>query len=186
MLYFLPIFVAKFTRMKIVLLGYMGSGKTTVGKQLAKKLYVPFYDLDQYIESREGASISEIFKNKGEIYFRKIEHTYLKEFFNEKESYILSLGGGTPCYAGNMDVILQQENSTSIYLQASISTLKDRLEKNKSKRPIVASLSEEKLTEFIAKHLFERRAFYSQAKHSVKVDEKDLETITAEIRILLH
>ena len=172
--------------MKIVLLGYMGSGKTTVGKQLAKKSYLPFYDLDQYIEAKEGTSISEIFKTRGEIYFRKIEHTYLKEFLKEKESFILSLGGGTPCYAGNMDVILQQENTTSIYLQASIQTLKKRLEKNKSKRPIVASLSEEKLTEFVAKHLFERREFYNKANHTVKVDEKDLETLAAEIRILLH
>lgn len=164
----------------------MGSGKTTIGKQLSKKLFVPFFDLDHYIESREGASISDIFKEKGEIYFRKIEHLYLKEFLSEKDSYVLSLGGGTPCYAGNMDVILSNTNVTSCYLQASIPTLKERISKNKTKRPLVASLSEEKLTEFIAKHLFERRSYYEQAQHSVIVDKKDIDTVVAEIRILLH
>ncbi|MFD2567707.1 shikimate kinase [Pseudotenacibaculum haliotis] len=171
--------------MKIILLGYMGSGKTTIGKQLSKKVYAPFYDLDHYIESREGASISEIFKTKGEIYFRKIEHTYLKEFLQENDSYVLSLGGGTPCYAGNMDIILQEESAHSIYLQASIPTLKERIQRNKEKRPLVASLSDEKLTEYIAKHLFERRAFYEKAKHTIPTDG-DLDTIVAEIRILLH
>lgn len=172
--------------MKIVLLGYMGSGKTTVGRQLAKKLFIPFFDLDQYIQKREGASIATIFKEKGEIYFRKIEHRYLKEFLENKEFYVLSLGGGTPCYAGNMDLIKSSSDVNSVYLQASIPTLKSRLEKNKSKRPLISSLSDEKLTEFIAKHLFERRDFYEQAGHKVVVDDKDLKTTVAEVRILLH
>ena len=172
--------------MKIVLLGYMGSGKSTIGKKLAKKIYVPFYDLDQYIEMKEGASIAEIFQNKGEIYFRKIEHIYLKEFLLENDNYVLSLGGGTPCYAGNMDAILNESDVISIYLQASIPTLKERISKNKKKRPLVASLSDEKMTEFIAKHLFERRNFYEQAQHTVSVDEKNISNLVAEIRILLH
>lgn len=172
--------------MKIILLGYMGSGKTTIGKKLSKKLYVPFFDLDHYIEQKEGISISEIFKTKGEIYFRKIEHTYLKEFLAEKDEYVLSLGGGTPCYAGNMDVILNEKEVTSVYLQANIPTLVERLSRNKSKRPLIASLSEEKLTEFVAKHLFERRFFYEQAKHNVSVNGKGIDSIVADIRILLH
>ena len=172
--------------MKIILLGYMGSGKTTIGKKLAKKVYTPFYDLDQYIESREGASIAQIFDTKGEIYFRKIEHKYLKEFLQEKEEYVLSLGGGTPCYAGNMNVILDEKETISVYLQANIPTLKERISKNKKKRPLVASLSDEKMTEFIAKHLFERRDFYEQAHHSVSVDGKDVDEIVTEVRILLH
>ena len=172
--------------MKIILLGYMGSGKTSVGKKLAKKVFTPFYDLDHYIENREGESIANIFEKKGEIYFRKIEHQHLKEFLKEKDDYILSLGGGTPCYAGNMNVILEQEGVTSIYLQANIPTLKERISKNKKKRPLVASLDDEKLAEFIAKHLFERKNFYEQAHHTVGVNGKDIETIVAEIRILSH
>lgn len=172
--------------MKIILLGYMGSGKTTIGKELASKLYVPFFDLDHYIEQKEGNSIADIFKNKGEIYFRKIEHKYLKEFLAEKDNYILSLGGGTPCYAGNMDVILAESDVRSIYLQANIPTLKERISRNKTKRPLVASLSDEKLTEFIAKHLFERRDFYEKAQHTIAVNNKDIENIVADIRYLLH
>jgi shikimate kinase len=172
--------------MKIVLLGYMGSGKTTVGKKLAKKLYLPFHDLDQYIEKREGATIAEIFDTKGEIYFRKIEHKYLKEFLSETDKYVLSLGGGTPCYAGNMQVILNEADVRSIYLQANIPTLKQRISKNKQKRPLIASLSDEQMMEFVAKHIFERRNFYEQAEHTVDVNGKDIATIVAEIRILLH
>jgi len=172
--------------MKIILLGYMGSGKTTVGKKLAKKVYTSFYDLDHYIESREEATISEIFQNKGEIYFRKMEHKYLKEFLEEKDEYVLSLGGGTPCYAGNMNIILNQKDVQSVYLQANIPTLKDRISRNKQKRPLIASLSDEKMTEFIAKHLFERRDFYEQAHHTVSVNDRDVNTIVAEVRIALH
>lgn len=172
--------------MKIILLGYMGSGKTSVGKKLAKKVFAPFYDLDHYIEHKEGDSIANIFEKKGEIYFRKIEHQYLKQFLLEKEDYVLSLGGGTPCYAGNMNVILAQEGVNSIYLQANIPTLKKHISKNKKKRPLVAALDDEKLAEFIAKHLFERRDFYEQAHQSVEVNGKDIDTIVAEIRILLH
>jgi shikimate kinase len=172
--------------MKIILLGYMGSGKTSVGKKLAKKVFAPFYDLDHYIERREGDSIANIFEKKGEIYFRKIEHKYLQEFLQEKDAYVLSLGGGTPCYAGNMNTILAEEGVTSIYLQANIPTLRERISKNKKKRPLVASLDDEKLAEFIAKHLFERRNFYEQAHQTVNVNQKDIDTIVAEIRILLH
>ncbi len=172
--------------MKIILLGYMGSGKTTIGKFLAEKLYLPFFDLDKYIEDKEKNSISEIFKEKGEIYFRKIEHLYLKEFIENNDSYVLSLGGGTPCYAGNMDVIQNNEDILSIYLQASIATLKERLQNNSGKRPLIASLSEDQLTEYIAKHLFERREFYMKAKDRIHIDSKDIETIVTEIRIKLH
>jgi shikimate kinase len=164
----------------------MGSGKTTVGKKLSEKVFAPFYDLDHYIEDKEGATIADIFKNKGEIYFRKIEHIYLKEFLLEKEEYVLSLGGGTPCYAGNMELILEQEGVHSVYLQANIPTLKERISKNKKKRPLVAAFSDEKLSEFIAKHLFERKNFYEQAHLTISVNDKDVSTIVTEVRIALH
>ena len=171
--------------MKIILLGYMGSGKTTVGKCLSQKIFIPFYDLDHYIEKREKSSIAEIFKNKGEIYFRKIEHHYLQEFLEKKDEYVLSLGGGTPCYAGNMNLILES-NVHSIYLQANIPTLKERIKQNKTKRPLIASLSNDKISEFIVKHLFERKNFYEQAEYTISVNHKDVNTIAAEIRIALH
>ena len=172
--------------MKIILLGYMGSGKTTIGIQLARKLFLNFTDLDDFIEEKEQQSIKEIFKQKGEIYFRKIEHKYLKQFINENESYILSLGGGTPCYAGNLDLILKNKKSLSFYLRGSIPTLFKRLSENKFKRPLISDLSDDQLTEYIAKHLFERSLFYDKATHKISIDNKEIQEIVTEIRILLH
>ena len=172
--------------MKIILLGYMGSGKTTIGFQLAKKLYLDFTDLDEYIEKKEGKTISDIFADKGEIYFRKIEHTYLKQFISENNSYVLSLGGGTPCYSGNIDIIIHQTQIQTIYLQASIATIYERLYENSSKRPLLATLTKEGLTEYIAKHLFERGIYYEKAKYRISINSKSIEAIVAEIRILLH
>ena len=172
--------------MKIILLGYMGSCKTTIGIQLARKLFLNFTDLDDFIEEKEQQSIKEIFKQKGEIYFRKIEHKYLKQFINENESYVLSLGGGTPCYAGNLDLILKNKKSLSFYLRGSIPTLFKRLSENKFKRPLISDLSDDQLTEYIAKHLFERSLFYDKATHKISIDNKEIQEIVTEIRILLH
>jgi len=172
--------------MKIILLGYMGSGKTTIGIQLAKKLFLNFTDLDEFIEEKEQKSIKEIFEQKGEIYFRKIEHKYLKQFIKENESYVLSLGGGTPCYAGNLDLILNDKNNLSFYLRGSISTLFKRLSENKFKRPLINDLSDNQLTEYIAKHLFERSIFYDKATYKISIDDKEVQEIVTEIRILLH
>ena len=172
--------------MKIILLGYMGSGKTTIGIQLARKLFLNFTDLDDFIEEKEQQTIKEIFKQKGEIYFRKIEHKYLKQFINENESYVLSLGGGTPCYAGNLDLILKNKKSLSFYLRGSIPTLFKRLSENKFKRPLISDLSDDQLTEYLAKHLFERSLFYDKATHKISIDNKEIQEIVTEIRILLH
>jgi shikimate kinase len=171
--------------MQLILLGYMASGKSTIGKELAKKLFLPFIDLDDYIIEKEKMSISAIFEERGEIYFRKIEHKYLQEILNSEAKFILSLGGGTPCYAGNMKLITESE-AISIYLNASIQLIQERLKNEKSKRPLVADLADEKMTEFIAKHLFERRFYYEQATFSVKIDAKEMNTLVTEIRILLY
>jgi shikimate kinase len=171
--------------MKIVLLGYMASGKSTIGREISKKLDMKFIDLDDYISKREKRSISEIFKVEGEIYFRKIESSYLGEILNSKDSFILSLGGGTPCYSNNMELILNSEAS-SIYIKADIKTLASRLTAEKNKRPLVADLEDDKLIEFVAKHLFERRFFYEQASITVHTEDKSIEEIITEIRILLY
>ena len=101
-------------------MGYMASGKSTIGKRLAKKLNYNFIDLDDLIESKENASVSEVFKSKGEIYFRKQEALYLREQLQSKEDIILSVGGGTPCYSSNMDAILNAENTKSVYLKVML------------------------------------------------------------------
>ncbi|EAQ41275.1 shikimate kinase [Polaribacter sp. MED152] len=173
--------------MKIVLLGYMASGKSSIGKRLAKSLNISFIDLDDYIIEKENSSIAEIFSSKGEIYFRKIEHVYLKEILDNEKNFILALGGGTPCYANNMDLI-NNSAATSIYLQGNVPTLVERLIKKKAKRPLVASLSDEQIPEFVAKHLFERRAFYEQTEMTFKIDQKSKKAVAKEIEgvLLLH
>jgi len=168
--------------MILVLIGYMGSGKSTLGKVLANKLNYSFIDLDDFIEEQEKSSISDIFKTKGEIYFRRKETEYLKDILNNKQRLVLSVGGGTPCYTGNMQVILDSENATGIYLKASIPTLVKRLQKDKSKRPLISHIkTEELLTEFIGKHLFERSPFYRQAQVTISIDHKTEKDIIEEL-----
>lgn len=170
--------------MKIVFVGYMASGKSAVAKEVASELKLNLIDLDAYIEEKENCSISDIFKNKGEIYFRQKENLYLNELLDKKESFILSVGGGTPCFAGNMEAI--ESKSTSIYLRASIVTIYDRLINEKAKRPIVAEIANEDLKEFIAKHLFERAAFYEKSTHVISVNDKSIVEISNEIGEVLN
>lgn len=172
--------------MKILLLGYMGSGKSTISKYLGERLNMPFMDLDDYIEAKEQLSIKEIFHSKGEIYFRKKENQYLKDLLSKEDSFVLALGGGTPCYANNMEMILKQDGVVAIYLQLSIPVLVERLKNQKQQRPLIASLKDDQLVEYIAKHLFERRAYYEQANFTIKSDHKSVQEISNEITSLLN
>jgi shikimate kinase len=171
--------------MKIILLGYMASGKSTIGKEISKKLDMNFIDLDTYISEQEKRSIPEIFKSKGEIYFRRIESIYLKELLNNEGDFVLSLGGGTPCYSNNMELI-QYSKATSIYIKASIPTLTARLLEEKNTRPLVADLENEKITEFVAKHLFERKFFYEEASVILNTENKSMQEIVLEIKSVLN
>lgn len=169
----------------IVLIGYMGCGKSSVGRKLALRKQMTYLDLDDYIENKEGQSITAIFQEKGEVYFRKIETTYLNECLNELSNTVLSLGGGTPCFGTNMQSIMNAENALSVYLQASIGELSKRLYKERVKRPLIAhTKSMDELSEFIAKHVFERLDFYAQAKYTIKTDKKELSEIVVEIESL--
>ncbi|APZ46937.1 shikimate kinase [Polaribacter reichenbachii] len=170
--------------MKIVLLGYMASGKSSIGKKLSKSLEMNFIDLDDYIIEKEKKSISDIFKENGEIYFRLIETKYLKEILSKDGNFILSLGGGTPCYANNMEIVNQAETK-SIYLQGSVPTMVERLIRKKAKRPLIASLGDDKIPEFVAKHLFERRPYYEKAKVTIKIDDKKKSEVAEELYKLL-
>lgn len=169
---------------KIVLVGYMGSGKSTIGKILSKKTGIPFFDLDEIIEKNTQKTISELFLEIGEIKFRKLEHETLNNFLAKQIDFVLSLGGGTPCYANN-HLQLQKEGVTSVYLKASLQELIKRLESEKKHRPLIASKDGEGFEEFIAKHLFERSYFYNQAKHIISVDGKTPNEIVEEIYVFL-
>ena len=156
--------------MNIYLLGYMGSGKSTLGKLLASKINCEFLDFDSFITEKEGMSISEIFQQKGEIYFRKKEMIYLQELVQESSdsTKVIALGGGTPCYGNSMEV-LNASNGITVYLNVSFKALSERLWKEKTERPLVASKSSyDELEDFVRKHLFERSYFYNQAQLKIK------------------
>ncbi|NOY47584.1 MAG: shikimate kinase [Chlorobi bacterium] len=168
--------------MIVVLIGYMASGKSTIGRVLAKKLDYNFIDFDDYIEATEKESISDIFETSGEIYFRKRETQYLNEIIANKNNIVLALGGGTPCYGNNMETVLNSEHVTSIYLKTTIASIVERLETEKDKRPLVSHLNTtNELSEFVGKHLFERVQFYSKAKYIVDTNNKNIEEIIEEI-----
>ena len=152
---------------RIILIGYMGAGKTTVGKALAKELGVPFYDLDWYIESRMHKTVAQIFAEKGEEGFRKIEHNMLHEIA-EFEDVIVSCGGGTPCFFDNIDYMNQQ--GPVIYLKADPEVLYKHLVMSKNDRPLLRGKSPEELITFIREQLEKREPFYSKAKTAPKVE----------------
>ena len=169
--------------MQIILLGYMASGKSTISKVLADILNIESIDLDNYISEKEVDTIKNIFKNKGEIYFRLQENKYLNELLNSQKNFVLALGGGTPCYSNNMDII--NNKSTSVYLNANLNTLLKRLQKEKINRPLISHLNDDKLKEYIAKHLFERAPFYDKADYTVNIDGKSINDLVKEIQKLI-
>ena len=158
--------------MKIFIIGYMASGKTTFGKALAEKLDVAFIDLDQYLEQRTGKTITEIFEEKGENEFRKIEKEMLEAAVNEDYDAVIACGGGTPCFHNNMEYI--NRKGLSVFLETSIPVLISRLQAENDKRPIVAGKSDDEIREKVLTQLCERLPHYMEAK--LKWHGDDLET----------
>ena len=155
---------------RVILIGYMGSGKTTIGKALSKETGLMFYDLDWYIESRMRKSVSQIFAEKGEEGFRKIEYNMLHEVA-EFEDVIISCGGGTPCFFDNMDYLNQQ--GEVVYLKASPETLYKHLLMAKIERPLLKDKSADELIAYITEHLKQREPFYEKARHMLDVNVLD-------------
>lgn len=172
--------------MKVVLLGYMGVGKSTLGRLLADHLDVKFIDLDSYIEEKEGQSISDLFENKSEIYFRQQETLALNQLLAVPESMILSLGGGTPVYGDNTQIIKEAEDATSIYLKLKTDTLVSRLFEQREERPLISHINDiEMFEEFVRKHLFERQQFYFLADHVLDITAKTEDQSLGEVIQLL-
>lgn len=168
---------------KIALTGYMGCGKSTIGTCLSALMQTEFTDLDAEIEKRSGMKIADIFKNKGELYFRKKEREILSEILTENKAFILATGGGTPAYYDNMDLL--NAHTESFYLRAPVSLLVKNLSAETQKRPLLSHLSEKDLADFIGNHLFERKAFYEKAKHILPLRGQTPEEAAAEIAQIL-
>ncbi len=151
----------------LVLVGYMGSGKSYVGKRLAKHLGIPFVDLDDLIVKDQGCPITKIFETKGQDAFREIEHRLLIEQLSKAEPAVLATGGGAPCFMGNMDLIKSQ--SFSVFLDADIPVLAKRLETEIDKRPILHGQTRETLPGFIEAKMRERRPFYELADCTISI-----------------
>ena len=155
---------------RIILIGFMGAGKTTVGRALSKELGLPFYDLDWYIENRRRKTVSEIFAESGEDGFRKIEHNMLHEVA-EFEDVIISCGGGTPCFFDNMDYMNRQ--AQVVYLKATPEVLYQHLLMAKGDRPLLKGKSPEELMTYIREQLAAREPFYNKARHIIDVSLMD-------------
>ena len=153
---------------KIFLIGMMGSGKTFWTKKIAKWIKSAGYDLDDLIEMTEEKTISEIFEEDGEDYFRKLEAKILR-WFTEKKKYVLAAGGGTPCYHENMNWM--KKEGMVIWLDESIEILVQRLAAEKAHRPLIAHLSNEEIAQFIQQKLVERHAYFQQANYRLTSDQ---------------
>ena len=150
--------------MRIFLIGYMGSGKTTLGRKLAKILQHQFIDLDQYIEEHEGRSITHIFEEDGEDCFRKLERVYLHKVINE-DDVVISTGGGTPCFFDNMDQM--NEYGKTIYINMHPKALLPRLKSSKCNRPLLEGKDEKGMLDYVFKTLQSREKYYHKAKKIV-------------------
>ena len=155
---------------RIVLIGYMGSGKTTVGRALAKEIGLPFYDLDWYIESRMRKKISQIFAERGEEGFRKIECNMLHEVA-EFEDVVISCGGGTPCFFDNIDYLNQQ--AQVVYLRCEPEVLHKHLLMGKGDRPLLKGKTPDELIEYIRQQLELREPYYTKARYTLDVSLMD-------------
>lgn len=176
---------------RIFIIGYMGSGKTTVGKKLAASMSLSFIDLDAYIESKYHKTISGLFADKGESGFRDLERKALVEV-SHIENVVISTGGGAPCFFDNID--LMNKAGVTVYIHADPDELAARLLASKTVRPLIAGKPKGELIPFITEHLAKRDPFYTKAKiiyHTDSMITKEeihltVEGIEAEINKLMQ
>ena len=147
---------------RVFLIGYMGAGKTTLGKAFARAMGLSFVDLDWYIEERFHKTVSQIFSDKGEGGFRELEKRMLHET-GDFEDVVISVGGGTPCFFDNMDYM--NEVGETVFLDVNVKVLFRRLKIAKQQRPLLAKKTDEELMAFIEEALQKRLPFYTKAKH---------------------
>jgi shikimate kinase len=178
--------------MTVFLIGFMGAGKTHWALKLSEALHVPWIDLDELIVEKEGSTIAEIFRNKGESYFRVLEAECLRSLKpvekslaptqnSGKISAIVATGGGAPCFHDNMGWM--NENGFTVWLNPTVAEIAERLKKGMEVRPLLQNLTEEGLSEFIAAKLKEREEFYNKAKLEIKNTNI---AVAAFVNLILH
>lgn len=158
--------------MRVYLIGFMGAGKSHWGKVLSRKLQIPFFDLDDLIEDDAGKSINNIFEDEGEEFFRMKEREILHMLTNTHDSFVLSTGGGAPCYFNNIRYM--NEMGITVWLNTPAEILLGRLRQQKAHRPLLKNLDDEQLKAYIVKKNADRRIYYEQAK--VKVNNSEINT----------
>lgn len=168
--------------MLVFLVGYMGSGKTTAGEILARRLGYHFMDLDRQIEEEAGTSISALFEEQGEKVFREWETKTIRSFA-ALSNYVIATGGGLPCHSDNMDWML--ENGIVVYLEANSGLLYQRLVNARKDRPLLDKMSKEELREFIERHLNSRTAVYSRATLCIPAADLNVNELAARVRLEL-
>jgi len=166
--------------MRIFLMGFMGSGKSTIGKHLAPELLLDFTDLDNYIIKKHNKNINEIFEQEGEQLFRIYERRALHDMFLKKNC-IVGLGGGTPCFFDNVKQI--NENGVSFYFKLKPETLITRLRHAQSERPLIKGKTQDELLAFVQKMITMREKFYNQATHVLDCDTL---TLADEIKFIME
>ncbi|MBM3420827.1 MAG: shikimate kinase [Bacteroidetes bacterium] len=165
--------------MKIYLTGFMGSGKSTLGRRLARLARLPFIDLDREIERREGVAISAIFSEKGEGYFRMRESAVLREI-GSGDDVVVATGGGTPCFGDNMDYM--NLTGITVYLRLGPAALASRLEQSQGSRPLLAGLKGESLRRYIEERLADREPYYLRARLVIDTLHADHHLLLERIR----
>jgi shikimate kinase len=168
--------------MRIFLIGFMGSGKTHWGRQLAKQLRIPYYDLDDVIAAKEKKSVSQIFAESGEESFRLKEREVLESLIDENETMVLSCGGGTPCFFNNIETM--KKYGIVVWLNTHMDVLLTRLKNEKSSRPLIKNIPDGDMRSFIVRKLNERRIYYEQA--DVIIDNEDSISMNEFIQTVLH
>ena len=158
----------------------MGAGKTTFGKKLAKAMHLPFYDSDQLIEQEQNKTIETLFSESGETGFRLLEKKLIQKFAEKQEAFVLSVGGGLPCYHNLMNELNQL--GTTVYLQHSVGALAHRLKNAKKIRPLLEGKVEPEFSEFIATKLAEREKYYLKAKFILSTNEQTIETLVSKLK----
>ena len=164
--------------MRIFLVGFMGAGKSVIGRRLASALNLSFYDLDSEIEAKYHTSVSSIFEKYDEQCFRKLETAVLQSF-SEENGFVMSCGGGTPCFNGNME--LMNSFGMTVYIKLPPNVLVARISESVKKRPLTQGKSEEELLSYVESMLRNREQFYSLAKITIDGEGLDKEELVEQI-----